>query len=200
MATTEFVKNYVDVIVVYDYNKTDYKTLLKAGYEPNEEGGIEVEMLFGDGLAYDTQMNGIVMRYPTLAEVAKSSELQRKIWLTTCRDEIIPYDVALTFGKVGRYKYVLDYNEWVKQGNNDCKEIYAIFDEWNMDSHYFDLFEDEYFEMDDKDLISHINYDALRGRPSMRRVNKLAAKYGILWTEWVGTHIVPERGIAKKVA
>lgn len=197
---TRFVKNYKDVIVVYDYNKTDYKTLLKAGYESNEEGGIEVEMLFGDGLAYDTQMNGIVMRYPTLAEVEKSEVLQHKIWLATCRDEIIPYDVALAFGKVGRFKYVLDYNKWVAEGDNEYKEIYGLFEEWHEDRHYFDLFEDEYYEMDDKNLISHISYDALRGRPSIKRVNQLAAKYGILWTEWVGTHIVPERGIVKKVA
>ena len=102
---TRFVKNYKDVILVYDY-EADYVLLLAHGYEPDEEGAIELEMVFGDGIAYDTQMNGIVMRYPTLHEVAQSAELQHKVWQTTCRDEIIPYDVALAMGRVGRYAHL----------------------------------------------------------------------------------------------
>ena len=201
MATTDFVKNYKDEIIVYDYNKQDFAMLKRAGYEPDEDGGICVEMVFGDGIAYDTQMNGIVMRYPTLAEVEKSKVMQERIWDTTCRDDIIPFDIALAYGRVGRYKYVLNYNEWIMQGENETKEVYGIVDENDYNRHYFDCFEEDFLKMLDAGLIGNVaGSDYLTNHPSWRRVNQLAAKYGILWTEWIGTHIVKENGRLEKAA
>ena len=198
MAKTEFIKNYVDTILVSEYEQDDFRKLTDAGYKPNEYGEIEVTMLFGDGVAYDTSMNGIVMRYPTLAEVAQSDTMQREISAYTNRADIIPYDIALKYGKLGCYKYVYDYNEWVQQGDNENKDISSLH---LKDHHVFDVFEDEFCALDDKGyLSSNEGYYELREDLSADDLHQLQAEYGILWTEWIGNHVFDERGYLKDAA
>ena len=198
MAKTEFVKNYIDTILVSEYEQDDFRKLTDAGYKPNEYGEIEVTMLFGDGVAYDTSMNGIVMRYPTLAEVAQSDTMQQEIAAYTNRPDIIPYDIALKYGRLGEYKYVLDYNEWVQQGDNESKDIFSLH---LKDHHVFDVFEDEFCALDDKGyLSSNEGYYELREDLGADDLHRLQAEYGILWSEWIGNHVFDERGYLKDAA
>ena len=201
MAKTEFIKNYVDTILVSEYEQDDFRKLTDVGYKPNEDGEIEVTMLFGDGVAYDTSMNGIVMRYPTLAEVAQSDTMQRDI-RKHCGDRVDDHfeqwDVALTFGKVGKYKMVADYPAWVQQGDNESKDIFSLH---LKDHHVFDVFEDEFCALDDKGyLSSNEGYYELREDLSADDLHRLQAEYGILWTEWIGNHVFDERGYLKDAA
>ena len=82
----------------------------------DENGEMAIDMQFHDGYAFDTNPHGLGMYdrtalyYPTIAEVAKSPEMQDEIedytgrrWAEGSKQEQI-YDIALKFGEAGRLK------------------------------------------------------------------------------------------------
>lgn len=189
MARFEFIKNYVDTILVSDIGDGDYQQLIAAGYEPNEFGEIELDMLFGDGIAYDTSRNGIVMHYPTLAEVSKSEKMQNEIREycgSRCDDHIEQWDVALKYGRIGRYKYILDYNIWVKQGNNTDEEIWGFFKDMEGDIHLMDVFTQEMMELDNANLCHEDDMEVIKPNATDEDIELARSKYGILWIEKIG--------------
>ena len=80
----------------------------------DEQGEMAINMQFFDGYAFDTNPHGlgtydrIALYYPTIAEVAKSPEMQEQIddytdrrWAEGSKQEQI-FDIALKFGEAGR--------------------------------------------------------------------------------------------------
>jgi len=80
----------------------------------DENGEMAIDMQFNDGYAFDTNPHGlgthdrIALYYPTVAEVARDSDLQLmiedytcRLWAEGSRQEQI-YDIAITLGKAGR--------------------------------------------------------------------------------------------------
>lgn len=96
-----YIKGYIDEIAVSNVSENE-KTLLRlAGYAENEQGEWEMSMKFEDGYAYVPNGCGVELHYPTLDEVSKSDLLQREICHYTGRSsEIVPFDVALKYGKL----------------------------------------------------------------------------------------------------
>lgn len=200
---TRFVKAYIDELTFGNLSSEDRELLKKHGYTEDEQGEVAVSFKFGDGIAFVPNHCGLVLRYPTLAEVAQSEKMQREITAYTNRTDIIPYDIALKYGKLGSYKYVMDYDEWY--GDEDCdptarQEVWTLYVRKDKDDSghiAFDVFDDEYMEMEKAGLISHSETEDghyLDGYPSKDEVCKMAAKYGILWTEWIGNHVYDNRG------
>jgi hypothetical protein len=91
------VENYEDVIIVYE---EDREAVEKAGLTFNEDGECYLSMKFEDGIARMTDDTKLEMTYPTIEEVKKSEQMQDAIMSYTGRDDIIPYDIALRFGKL----------------------------------------------------------------------------------------------------
>ena len=201
---TRFVKDYIDGITFSNLNNEDRELLKKCGYTEDKQGEVYAIFKFGDGIAYVPNHCGLVLRYPTLYEVSQSEKMQREIAAYTCRPDITPYDIALKYGRLGKYKYVLNYNEWIAEGDNDLKEIWCLNKHVVQgDEHAMDVFEEEFIVMDDKGLISCKEDEDgyyVGGSPTAAELENLQAAYGILWTEWVGTHIYNERGFLEEVA
>lgn len=106
-------------------NKDSFSEFLKGriGETPNkmppyvkfdEHGEFALDMQFHDGYAFDTNPHGLGMYdriglyYPTVAEVAKSPEMQEEIedytdrrWAEGSKQEQI-FDIALKYGQAGR--------------------------------------------------------------------------------------------------
>lgn len=195
---TRFVKAYIDEVSFSNLTSEDREMLKKYGYTEDEQGEVAVSFKFGDGIAFVPNHCGLVLRYPTLVEVAQSEKMQQEIAAYTNRPDIIPYDIALKYGKLGEYKMVADYPAWVQQGDNKNKDIFSLH---LKDHHVFDVFEDEFCALDDKGyLSSNEGYYELREDLSADALHRLQAKYGILWTEWIGNHVFDERGYLKDAA
>lgn len=195
---TRFLKAYIDEVSFSNLTSEDRDLLKKYGYTEDEQGEVAVSFKFGDGIAFVPNGCGLVLRYPTLAEVAQSDTMQQEIAAYTNRPDIIPFDIALKYGRLGEYKYVLDYNEWVQQGDNESKDIFSLH---LKDHHVFDVFEDEFCALDDKGyLSSNEGYYELREDLGADDLHRLQAEYGILWTEWIGNHVFDERGYLKDAA
>ena len=88
--------------------------LLPPYVEFDEQGEYALDMQFFDGYAFDTNPRGlgmydrVALYYPTVAEVAKSPEMQEEIedytdrrWAEGSRHEQI-YDIALKYGQASR--------------------------------------------------------------------------------------------------
>ena len=101
-----------------DWLKNDTGPKFNGGYPPyvkfDENGEYAIDMQFHDGYAFDTNPHGlgvydrIGLYYPTVAEVAKSPEMQEEIedytgrrWAEGSRQEQI-FDIALKYGQAGR--------------------------------------------------------------------------------------------------
>lgn len=101
-----------------DWLKKDTGPKFNGGYPPyvkfDEHGEFALDMQFHDGYAFDTNPHGlgvydrIGLYYPTVAEVAKSPEMQEAIedhtsrsWAEGSRQEQI-FDIALKYGQAGR--------------------------------------------------------------------------------------------------
>ena len=195
---TVFVKDYFDEIILYKSQESEENLALlhKAGYDPDEYGEITLYMKFGDGIAYIPNGGNIVLHYPTLAEVRASKKMQNEITEYNGRtDMITQYDVALKYGKLGSYKYVLNFNRW-KNGENSDKDIFSIHtEEENNLRHQFDVFEEDFLALDkDGYLKDTEGIYILRDGLTKEEIIDLQAKYGILWTEWIGTHVFDEKG------
>lgn len=122
---TTFIKNYIDEILVGENSPKDYELLKKLGYA-DDSGEVSLTMMFGDGIAYDTSMNGVVMHYPTLYDVSQSEEMQNLIRLhcgERCDDHIEQWDIALTFGRIGYYLDKID--EFANRLITELKEMYC---------------------------------------------------------------------------
>ena len=202
---TEFIKGYIDELNFSNVDEKEMELLRKHGYTPDENGEVEVSFKFGDGIAFVPNGCGLVLRYPTLIEVSKSEEMQREIYLCTgIRNEINQKDIALRYGRLGEYKYVLDYDKWVEEDDNEYKDI-ASLDYRKNDKDYgryaFDVFEDEYNAMSDKGLITAMENGVyyLSGFPTKEEIERMAAEYGILWTELLSDHIRDEKGVLQPV-
>lgn len=194
----KFQTDYYDEIILYksDESKENLALLHKAGYDPDEHGEVTLYMKFGDGIAYIPNGGNIVLHYPTLAEVRASKKMQNEITEYNGRtDMIIPYDVALKYGTLGTYKYVLDYNKWSEDESND-KDIFSIHTEEKDNlCIQFDAFEEDFLALDDDGYLkeNEVAY-ILRDGLSKEDIHNLQAKYGILWTEWIGNHVFDEKG------
>lgn len=74
------------------------------------------------------------------------------------------------------YKMVADYNEWVKQGDNANKDIWAIHNPKG--DFLFDVLEEDYIKILDADMV----YDGyLNEGVTDSQIDELREKYGILW-------------------
>ena len=179
--TVEYQKNYEDEIIVDDHLKEQVQIIgLTAGYEFDDSGECPIEMHFYDGLAVATDDSGLVMRYPTIAKVRQSEKMQRAIYRYTDREDINQFDIALKYGKLEKYKMVADYNLWVMQGDNEDKDIFGICTE---KEHLFDMFEEDFHEMDAAGLIDDMEISLLKKKPTKRQLIEYRAKWGICWTE-----------------
>ena len=116
-------------------------------------------------------------------------------------DDIIPYDVALKYGRLGEYKYVLDYPTWSEEDDNCNKEIYAINTENDGELHHcFDAFEEDFLAIDAQDYLKDDGGTyTLRDGLSSEDIERLQANYGILWTEWISNHVFNEKKQLEKV-
>lgn len=96
----QIIPKYVDEIIVDNYTKKDEKLVKKAGLEFDESGECPLTMEFYDGIAYEINGTGLIMRYPTMAELAKSPAKQKAICdYTGIYDGTInQHDVALKYG------------------------------------------------------------------------------------------------------
>ena len=175
---TFYQKNYIDEIIVGNYDEKDVKILESVGYKFDEYDECPIEMRFFDGLSVATDDSGLVMRYPKLAEVEKNGCMQDAIYNHTCRTDANQFDVALTFGELEKYKMVADYDIWKLQGDNEDLDIWAIH---TADGKFlFDVLDDDYMEMLNADIVDNGH---LCGNPTDDQVKEWRAKYGILWTE-----------------
>lgn len=174
---TMYSKGMVDNIIVSD-TAENRKTLNGTAYQFNEDGECEIEMRFFDGLAVATDDSGLIMRYPKLSEVMQSEKMQQAIYRHTGLDCGSQFDVALTFGKLEKYKMVADYDIWKLQGNNEDLDIWAIH---TADGKFlFDVLEEDYEQMLDADLVEN---GYLCEQAIDEQIKEWQAKYGILWTE-----------------
>ena len=179
--TVEYQKNYVDEIIVDNRLKEQVQIIgLTAGYEFDDSGECPIEMHFYDGLAVATDDSGLVMRYPTIAQVQQSEKMQRAIYRYTDREDINQFDIALKYGKLEKYKMVADFDLWVMQGDNESKDIFEVCTE---DEHLFDMFEEDFHEMDAAGLIDDMEISLLKKKPTKRQLIEYRAKWGICWTE-----------------
>lgn len=204
---TRFVKAFIDELTFSNLTSEDRELLKKHGYTEDEQGEVAVSFKFGDGIAYVPNGCGLVLHYPTLVEVAQSEKMQREIAAYTCRPDIIPFDIALKYGRLGEYKYVLNYDEWVEQGENCNKDICSLYrkGEDNDLNHYLDCFEQEYDALYDNGYFpigegEGEDGHTLRDGLTDEEIYQLQAEYGILWTECIGTHQYNEQGFLEKVA
>lgn len=179
---TMYSKGMVDNIIVSD-TAENRKTLNGTAYQFNEDGECEIEMRFFDGLAVATDDSGLVMRYPKLGEVMQSDKMQQAIYQHTGLNCGSQFDVALTFGRLERYKMVADYDIWKLQGENEDIDITAIIRmkaDGLRSEFLFDVLEEDYEEMLNADIVEG---GCLCGSPKDDQVREWRAKYGILWTE-----------------
>ena len=204
---TRFVKDHIDGMTFSNLSNEDKELLKKCGYTEDKQGEVYAIFKFGDGIAFVPNHCGLVLRYPTLVEVAQSEKMQREIAAYTCRPDITPYDIALKYGRLGKYKYAMDYDEWYGDEDVDPtarQEVWTLYvrkDENDYGHIAFDVFDDEYAEMEKQGLISASETEDghyLEGFPTKEQIEQMEEKYGILWTEWVGDHVYDERGYLQK--
>ena len=176
-----YQKNYVDEILV-NVNEEQHKRVIEdsSGNVPSASGEYPIEMHFYDGLAITTDDSGIIMRYPSLADIKQDPRRMNEIIAYTDREDIMQYDVALKYGQLDKYKMVADYNIWVMQGENDKKDITAIHD--RKGNFLFDVLEEDYRAMFNKGMVDCGN---LTRNFNKREISELRMKHGILWTEHI---------------
>lgn len=180
-----YQREYIDEIVVDDFNKEDRHIINSmAEYNFDKDGECPVVMRFFDGIAVATDNSGLVMTYPKLHQVTHSPRMQEKIFDSSWTTEINQFDVALALGKLKKYNMVADYNVWSKQEDNINKDITAIHD--TNGNFLFDVLEGDYEEMFIEGLVEG---GMLCKKLSRQRIDRLQAKYGVLWTDCIKDEI-----------
>lgn len=106
------IPKYVDSIIINNMTKKNAKLIKAAGYDFDESGECEITMEFYDGIAYEINGTGLILRYPKMADIAKSEIKQDRICeYTGIYDGTInQHDVALKYG-------VLELS------HNDCEKV-----------------------------------------------------------------------------
>ena len=94
------IPRYVEDIVIYDIPKNK-KLIEKAGYQ-FEGGECILTMEFYDGVAYEVNGTGLMLRYPKMEEISASKDMQRRIIEYTGIDDgtLSQFDVALEYGEL----------------------------------------------------------------------------------------------------
>lgn len=92
----------IDTILVSNSTKKNTKLINSVGYSFDENGECELTMEFYDGVAYDINGSGLMMRYPKMEALSKSQRMQDNICdyvgLYDMDDAINQHDVALKYG------------------------------------------------------------------------------------------------------
>lgn len=180
-----YQQEYIDEIIVSSFNKKD-KDIINSmdEYSFDEDGECPVIMHFYDGIAVAADNSGLVMTYPTLNQVTRSEKMQDTIFDSSWTFEINQFDVALALGKLKKYNMVADYNVWSKQDDNKSIDITAIHD--INEKFLFDVLEGDYEEMLADGLVEG---GMLCKKLSQQQIDKLQAKYGILWIDCIKDEI-----------
>lgn len=185
---TNYQQEYIDEIIVNSFNKENKRiinSMIEYGFD--EDGECPITMRFYDGIAVATDNSGLVMTYPTLDQVSHSERMQDTIFDSSWTTEISQFDVALALGKLKKYNMVADYNIWSKQEDNANSDITAIHD--TNGKFLFDVLEGDYEEMFIEGLVEG---GVLCKKLSQQRIDRLQAKYGILWIDCIKDEIQKE--------
>jgi hypothetical protein len=92
------IPKYVDTIIVYNTTKKNEKLIKRAGLSFDENGECELTMEFYDGIAYEVNGTGLIMRYPKMKDLTTSKENIICEYTGIYDGEINQHDVALTYG------------------------------------------------------------------------------------------------------
>lgn len=92
----------IEEIYVYENVKRNIKPIKNAGLEFDHNGECRLMMEFYDGVAYEITGTGLILRYPTIAEVAKSERMQTVIcdYIGIYDGGLNQFDIALSYGKL----------------------------------------------------------------------------------------------------
>ena len=92
------IPKYVDTIIVYNYTKKNEKLIKKAGLAFDESGECELTMEFYDGIAYEINGTGLILRYPKMKDLTTGKENAICKYTGIYDGEINQHDVALKYG------------------------------------------------------------------------------------------------------
>jgi len=92
------IPKYVDTIIVYNTTKKNEKLIKRAGLSFDEYGECELTMEFYDGIAYEINGTGLIMRYPKMKDLTTGKENAICEYTGIYDGEINQHDVALKYG------------------------------------------------------------------------------------------------------
>lgn len=92
------IPKYVDTIIVYNTTKKNEKLIKRAGLSFDEYGECELAMEFYDGIAYEINGTGLIMRYPKMKDLTTGKENAICEYTGIYDGEINQHDVALKYG------------------------------------------------------------------------------------------------------
>ena len=92
------IPKYVDTIIVYNTTKKNEKLINRAGLSFDEYGECELTMEFYDGIAYEINGTGLIMRYPKMKDLTTGKENAICEYTGIYDGEINQHDVALKYG------------------------------------------------------------------------------------------------------
>ena len=92
------IPKYVDTIIIDNYTKKNEKLIKKAGLSFDEGGECELTMEFYDGVAYEINGTGLMLRYPKMKDLTTGKENAICEYTGIYDGEINQHDVALKYG------------------------------------------------------------------------------------------------------
>jgi hypothetical protein len=92
------IPKYVDTIIVYNTTKKNEKLIKRAGLSFDDYGECELTMEFYDGIAYEINGTGLIMRYPKMKDLTTGKEKAICEYTGIYDGEINQHDVALKYG------------------------------------------------------------------------------------------------------
>ena len=92
------IPKYVDDIIIYDFTKKNQKLIKQAGLEFDESGECTLTMEFYDGIAYEINGTGLILRYPKMKDLTTSKENAICEYTGVNDGTINQFDVALKYG------------------------------------------------------------------------------------------------------
>ena len=92
------IPKYVDTIIVYNTTKKNEKLIKRAGLSFDEYGECELTMEFYDGIAYEINGTGLILRYPKMKDLTTGKENAICEYTGIYDGEINQHDVALKYG------------------------------------------------------------------------------------------------------
>jgi hypothetical protein len=92
------IPKYVDTIIVYNTTKKNEKLIKRAGLSFDDYGECELTMEFYDGIAYEINGTGLIMRYPKMKDLTTGKENAICEYTGIYDGEINQHDVALKYG------------------------------------------------------------------------------------------------------